>query len=87
MTAAQPVLTRVPQGELIGADRLSPQWPQASVLFTDGRWHPATIVAWCRYQQGWAALLHWPDGHEDWRRHDPQCLLRSVEQLGGWGSA
>jgi hypothetical protein len=32
---AQPVLTRVPQGELIGADRLSPRWPQASVLFTE----------------------------------------------------
>jgi hypothetical protein len=84
---AQPVLTRVPQGELIGADRLSPQWPQAMVLFSDGRWRPATIVAWCRYRHGWAALLHWPDGHEDWRHHDPQCLLRSVEQLGGWGSA
>ena len=47
---AQPVLARVPQGELIDADRLVPQWPQAIVLFTDQRWHPATILAWCRYR-------------------------------------
>ena len=54
------------------------------VLFTDERWHPATILAWCRYQHGWAALIHWPDGREDWRRHDPRGLRRSVEHLGGW---
>ena len=81
---AQPVLARVPQGELIDADRFAPRWPQVIVLFTDERWHPATILAWCRYQHGWAALIHWPDGREDWRRHNPRCLRRSVEHLGGW---
>jgi len=81
---ARPVLSHVPQGELTGTDRLAPGWPQAIVLFTDGRWRPATILAWCRYQHGWAALIRWPDGREDWRTHDPQGLRRSVEDLGGW---
>ena len=27
------------------------------------------ILAWRRHRHGWAALIRWPDGHEDWRRH------------------
>ena len=54
------------------ADRLTPSRPMATVLQSDGHWHPATILAWCRYRGGWAALLRWPDGSEDWRRHDPR---------------
>ena len=82
--AARPVLRRVPQGELIGTDRLAPAWPQAIVLFTDERWRPVTILAWRRHRHGWAALIRRPDGREDWRRHDPRGLRRSVEHLGGW---
>jgi hypothetical protein len=79
---AQPVLARIPQGELLSADRIAPHWPQAVVLFTDDSWRPATIVAWCRYRRGWAALIRWPDGQEDWRRNDPHRLRRSIEHLG-----
>lgn len=75
------------RGQLIGIDRLTPQWPQVLVLFTDECWHPATIVAWCPYQRGWAALIRWPDGSEDWRKHDPHCLRRSVEYLGDWAES
>ena len=80
----QPTLERIPQGALLGSDRVAPGWLQAVASFTDGYWHPVTIVAWCRYGRGWAALIRWPDGHEDWRRHDPRCLRRSVEHLGGF---
>jgi len=82
---AQPLLTLVPRGILIDADRASPSWPQAAVLFDDDRWQVVTIVAWCRYRQGWAVLIRWPDGHEDWRRHDARSLVRSFEHLGSWG--
>jgi hypothetical protein len=71
---------------LLDADRLQPDWPWASVLFTDDSWRPATIVAWCRYRRGWAVLLRWRHGDEDWRVHDPRCLRRSNDDLGGRAS-
>jgi hypothetical protein len=82
-----PMLEAVPRGVVMYASRLAPAWPEATVLHSDGRWRPATPLAWCRYQAGWAALIRWPDGREEWRRHDPDCLRRSVEHLGGWGDA
>ena len=79
------MLALVPRGILIDAERLSPAWPQAAVLFDDGEWRVVTIVAWCRYRPGWAALIRWPDGHEDWRRYDARHLVRSFEHEGSWG--
>ncbi|MGH3398053.1 MAG: hypothetical protein ACRDPO_25530 [Streptosporangiaceae bacterium] len=55
------------------------------MLYDDGIWRVVGIVAWCRHRQGWAALIRWPDGHEDWRRHDARYLVRSFEHLGSWG--
>lgn len=81
------MLDRVPKGAVMYADRLTPAWPEAAVMHNDGHWHPATILAWCRYRRGWAALIHWPDGTEDWRRYDPDRLCRSVNHLGSWGPA
>ena len=52
------------------------------MLYDDGKWRVVTILAWCRYRQGWAVLIRWPDGHEDWRRHDAHYLVRSLEHLG-----
>jgi len=80
----QPATVRIPQGELLGIDRIAPPWPQADVLFTDEQWRPATVLAWCRYRRGWAALMRWPDGTEDWRIHDPECIRRSFAHLGGF---
>jgi hypothetical protein len=73
----QPVPARVPQGELIGFDRVTPPWREADVLFTDNRWRSAIVLAWCKYPRGWAALLHWADGTQEWRRHDPRALRRA----------
>lgn len=78
----QPVAARIPQGELLGIDRIAPPWPEADVLFSDGRWRPATVLAWCRYRGGWAALMRWSDGGQDWRVHDPQCIRRFAAHLG-----
>ena len=80
----EPVLARVPRGSFIYADRLQPRWPQASVLFTDDHWRSATVIAWCRYQKTWAALIRWPDGIEDWRIYDPACFQQAFDHLGNW---
>jgi hypothetical protein len=76
------MLDQVPRGAVMYADRLPPAWPTITVLHSDGRWHPATILALCRYRSGWAALIRWPDGHEDWRQYDPDRLHRSAEHFG-----
>jgi hypothetical protein len=69
-----PLLKQVPKGTVMHADRLAPSWPAVTVLHSDGHWHPATLLAWCRYRAGWAAFIRWPDGTEDWRKHDPAHL-------------
>jgi hypothetical protein len=74
----QPVPQRIPRGELLAIDRVAPPWPDAEVLFTDHRWRTVTVLAWCKYRRGWAALIRWPDGSEEWRRHDPRFLRRSA---------
>jgi hypothetical protein len=70
-----PALELIARGDVMYADRLPPAQAEADVLHTDGRWHPATILAWCRHRGGWAVLTRWPDGTEDWRRHDPARLI------------
>ncbi|MGH3402780.1 MAG: hypothetical protein ACRDRJ_09790 [Streptosporangiaceae bacterium] len=82
---AQLLLTLVPRGILIDADRASPSWPQAAVLYDDDQWRVVDILAWCRYRQSWASLIRRPDGHEDWRRRDARYLVRSFEHLGSCG--
>jgi hypothetical protein len=62
------MLSRVPAGELIDSPRRAPVRSAAEVLFSDTSWRPCVIVAWARYRGGWAALIRWPDGREDWRQ-------------------
>ncbi len=63
-----PMLSRVPAGELMDSPRRAPVRRTAEVLYSDTSWRPCLIVAWARYQGGWAALIRWPDGREDWRQ-------------------
>jgi hypothetical protein len=63
-----PMLTRVPAGELMDSPRRAPVRRAAEVLYSDTSWRPCLIVAWARYSGGWAALIRWPDGREDWRQ-------------------
>ena len=58
------------------AARISAPWTTAVVLFTDQTWRPAEVVAWCRYRGGWAVLIRWPDGIQDWRQHDSLRLFQ-----------
>jgi hypothetical protein len=62
------MLTRVPAGELMDSPRRAPVRRAAEVLYSDTSWRPCLIVAWARYSGGWAALIRWPDGREDWRQ-------------------
>jgi hypothetical protein len=70
----QPVLVRIPRGQLMHVVRLQPTWTHAVALFTDDQWRPATVQAWCRLQGSWAALIEWADGTQDWRAYDARCL-------------
>src|ERR1700742_990206 len=63
-----PMLSRVPAGELMDSPRRAPGRRTAEVLYSDTSWRPCLIVAWARHQGGWAALIRWPDGREDWRQ-------------------
>ena len=63
-----PMLSRVPAGELMDIPRRAPVRRTAEVLYSDTSWRPCLIVAWARYRGGWAALIRWPDGREDWRQ-------------------
>src|SRR6201995_1225400 len=63
-----PMLSRVPAGELMDSPRRAPVRRTAEVLYSDTSWRPCLIVAWAQYQGGWAALIRWPDGREDWRQ-------------------
>ena len=62
------MLSRVPAGELMDSPRRAPVRRTAEVLYSDTSWRPCQIVAWAQYQGGWAALIRWPDGREDWRQ-------------------
>src|ERR1700761_5395951 len=63
-----PMLSRVPAGELMDSPRRAPVRRAAEVLYSDTSWRPCQIVAWARHGGGWAALIRWPDGREDWRQ-------------------
>src|ERR1700759_840113 len=63
-----PMLSRGPAGELMDSPGRAPVRRTAEVLYSDTSWRPCLIVAWAHYQGGWAALIRWPDGREDWRQ-------------------
>ena len=62
------MLSRVPAGELMDSPRRAPVRRTAEVLYSDTSWRPCLIVAWAQHRGGWAALIRWPDGREDWRQ-------------------
>src|SRR5450631_1706260 len=76
-----PMLTRVPAGELMDSPRRAPVRRAAEVLYSDTSWRPCLIVAWARYRGGWAALIRWPDGREDWRQFNRRHMRPQVSAL------
>ncbi len=75
------MLTRVPAGELMDSPRRAPVRRTAEVLYSDTSWRPCLIVAWARYRGGWAALIRWPDGREDWRQFNPRHMRPQASAL------
>ena len=72
------MLSRVPAGELMDSPRRAPVRRTAEVLYSDTSWRPCLIVAWARYRGGWAALIRWPDGREDWRQFDRRHMRPQI---------
>ena len=75
------MLTRVPAGELMDSPRRAPVRRAAEVLYSDTSWRPCLIVAWARYRGGWAALIRWPDGREDWRQFNRRHMRPQASAL------
>src|SRR5215469_3307315 len=74
VTGTWPMLARVPAGDLIDRMRHEPKLRAAEVLHSDTTWRPCTVLAWARHRGGWAVLIRWRDGHEDWREYDPRHI-------------
>jgi hypothetical protein len=68
-----PMLQRVPAAE-IPASRRDPKRRVAEVMHTDMSWRRVSVLSWARHRRGWAVLIRWPDGQEDWRRYDPRHI-------------
>ena len=68
------MLARVPAGDLIDRKRHEPKLRAAEVLHSDTTWRPCTVLAWAKHRGGWAVLIRWRDGHEDWREYDPRHI-------------
>ena len=75
------MLTRGPAGELMDSPRRAPVRRAAEVLYSDTSWRPCLIVAWARYRGGWAALIRWPDGREDWRQFNRRHMRPQASAL------
>lgn len=68
------MLPAVPERALDGGPRYAPQRHTAQALYSDQTWRPCMVIAWARYRDGWAALIRWQSGQEDWRQFDPRSL-------------
>jgi hypothetical protein len=69
-----PLAARIPPGALLNAPQHEPGRRDAEVLFSDRAWHPCTVLAWARYRAGWAALVRWQSGAEDWHVFDRRFI-------------
>src|SRR5215469_13986964 len=74
VTGTWPMLARVPAGDLIDRMRHEPKLRAAEVLYSDTTWRSCIVLAWARHRGGWAVLIRWRDGHEDWREYDPRHI-------------
>jgi hypothetical protein len=69
-----PLAARIPPGSLLNAARFEPVQRDAEVLFSDTAWRPCEILAWARYRAGWAALVRWHSGEQDWHVFDRRFI-------------
>jgi hypothetical protein len=71
---AEPVPEWIPAGVMVAGTRYVPRHRRVEVLYTDRAWRLAEVLAWARNQDGWAALVRWPDASEDWRAYDEKFI-------------
>ena len=75
-----PLSVRVPPGSLLCAQRHQPTRRDAEILFSDALWRPCTILAWARHDGGWAVLVRWHSGAQDWHVFDRR-FIRAARDL------
>jgi hypothetical protein len=78
-----PMLGRVPAGELIDSARHEPKLRTAEVIHSDMSWRRVSVLAWAAHRNGWAVLIRWPDGREDWRGYDRQYIRPALSLVAG----
>jgi hypothetical protein len=78
-----PMLGRVPSGELIDSTRHEPKLRTAEVIHSDMSWRRVTVLAWAAHRNGWAVLIRWPDGREDWRGYDRRYIRPALSRPAG----
>src|ERR1017187_8016994 len=78
-----PMLGRVPSGELIDSARHEPKLRTAEVIHSDMSWRRVSVLAWAVHRNGWAVLIRWPDGREDWRGYDRRYIRPALSLVVG----
>jgi hypothetical protein len=77
------MLGRVPSGELIDSARHEPKLRTAEVIHSDMSWRRVSVLAWAVHRNGWAVLIRWPDGREDWRGYDRRYIRPALSLVVG----
>jgi len=77
------MLGRVPAGELIDSARHEPKLRTAEVIHSDMSWRRVSVLAWAVHRNGWAVLIRWPDGREDWRGYDRRYIRPALSLVVG----
>jgi hypothetical protein len=67
-----PMLTPLSMAQVPDGPDIEPGNPDAEVIHSDQTRQRVTVLAWRRIGTGWAAVIRWPNGVEDWRKHDPR---------------
>lgn len=78
-----PMLGRVPAGELIDSARHEPKLRTAEVIHSDMSWRRVSVLAWAVHRNGWAVLIRWPDGRENWRGYDRRYIRPALSLAAG----
>lgn len=75
------MLGRVPSGEMIDSTRHEPKVRTAEVIHSDMSWRRVSVLAWAVHRNGWAVLIRWPDGREDWREYDGRHIRPALGRV------
>src|ERR1039457_393195 len=60
-----------------------PKLRTAEVIHSDMSWRRVSVLAWAVHRNGWAVLIRWPDGREDWRGYDRRDIRPGLSLVVG----